>query len=196
MRFTEILDRSVLPRGTLHRQLSNLVEEGLLSLGSDHSYSMGLRLLGFASRAWAGNEFRSVAEPHLHHLNEATGETVHLGILNGTEIVYLDKVESRRRFRMYSQIGIASPVYCTGVGKAALSALPDDRLRDIVRSIRFKRYHPAQRRNVHAIPRRSTGLAEASAASLQENSRRTGCRAGAEFLVLTVKPLTTRDASL
>ena len=41
---------------------------------------------------------------------------------------------------MYSQIGIASPVYCTGIGKAALSALPHDRLREIVRSIRFTRY--------------------------------------------------------
>ena len=140
MRFTEILDRSDLPRGTLHRQLSNLVGEGLLSVGSDHSYSLGLRLLGFASRTWAANEFRSVAEPHLRELNEATEETVHLGVLNGTEIVYLDKVESRRMFRMYSQIGIASPVYCTGIGKAALSALPDDTLRGIVRSIRFTRY--------------------------------------------------------
>ena len=140
MRFTEILDRSDLPRGTLHRQLSNLVGEGLLSLAGDHSYRLGLRLLGFASRTWAANEFRTVAEPHLHQLNEATEETVHLGVLNGTEIVYLDKVESRRRFRMYSQIGIASPVYCTGIGKAALSVLPDDRLREVVRSIRFTRY--------------------------------------------------------
>ena len=115
-RFTDILARSDQPRGTLHRQLSNLVEEGLLSLNRDHTYSLGLRLLMFASRAWAGNQFRAIAEPHLRRLNEATGETVHLGVLRGTEVIYLDKVEGRQAVRMYSQIGNASPAFCTGVG--------------------------------------------------------------------------------
>src|SRR5215203_4041146 len=64
-RFTDILARCDQPRGTLHRQLSNLVEEGLLSLDRDHTYSLGLRLLMFASKAWAGNQFRAIAEPHL-----------------------------------------------------------------------------------------------------------------------------------
>lgn len=139
-RFTDILAQSDQPRGTLHRQLSNLVEEGLLSLNRDHTYSLGLRLLMFASRAWAGNQFRAIAEPHLRRLNEATGETVHLGILRGTEVIYLDKVEGRQAVRMYSQIGNASPAFCTGVGKAALAGLTDERLRETVKAIRFRRY--------------------------------------------------------
>ncbi|SOE18326.1 IclR family transcriptional regulator [Hoeflea halophila] len=140
MRFTDILALSSQPRGTLHRQLSNLVEEGLLSLGRDHSYSVGIRLLKFAAKAWAGNQFRAIAEPHLRALHDLTGETVHLGVLRGSEVIYLDKVESRQAVRMYSQIGNASPVYCTGVGKAAMSALPDAELRDLVSTIRFKRF--------------------------------------------------------
>ena len=140
MRFTDILAVSDQPRGTLHRQLSNLVEEGLLSLGRDHSYSVGLRLLKFAAKAWAGNQFRVIAEPHLRRLHELTGETVHLGVLRGSEVIYLDKVEGRQAVRMYSQIGNASPVYCTGVGKAGLSALPDDELKAVVASIRFRRF--------------------------------------------------------
>jgi IclR family transcriptional regulator, acetate operon repressor len=139
-RFTDILARSDQPRGTLHRQLSNLVEEGLLSLNRDHTYSLGLRLLMFASKAWAGNQFRAIAEPHLRKLHEATGETVHLGVLRGTEVIYLDKVEGRQSVRMYSQIGNASPAYCTGVGKAALSALPDEKLREIAKAIKFRRF--------------------------------------------------------
>ena len=139
-RFTDILAQSDQPRGTLHRQLSNLVEEGLLSLNRDHTYSLGLRLLMFASRAWAGNQFRAVAEPHLRRLHEATGETVHLGVLRGTEVIYLDKVEGRQAVRMYSQIGNASPAFCTGVGKAALAGLTPERLREVVKSIRFKRF--------------------------------------------------------
>lgn len=140
MRFTDILALSNQPRGTLHRQLSNLVEEGLLSLNRDHSYTLGLRLLKFAAKAWAGNQFRTIAEPHLKTLHEQTGETVHLGVLRGTEVIYLDKVESRQAVRMYSQIGNASPVYCTGVGKAAMAVLDDEALDCVIADISFRRF--------------------------------------------------------
>jgi IclR family acetate operon transcriptional repressor len=140
MRFTEILQKAGQPRGSLHRQLSNLVGEGLLTLNRDHSYALGLRLLKFASQAWSSNQFRKIAEPHLKRLHEATGETVHLGVLNFTEVIYLDKVESRQAVRMHSQIGNASPAYCTGVGKAAMSVLPRERLAEIVARIEFRRY--------------------------------------------------------
>ncbi len=142
LRFTEILALSGQPRGTLHRQLSHLVGEGLLSLGSDLRYEPGMRLLKLASNAWAKNQFRTVAEPHLKRLHDRTGETVHLGVLHGREIIYLDKVESRQAVRMNSQIGNASPVYCTGVGKAALSVLPEDRLADLVGQLSFQAYTP------------------------------------------------------
>ncbi len=107
MRFTDILSLSDQPRGTLHRQLSHLVEEGLLETDRDGRYLPGIRLLNLASRSWARNEFRTVAEPHLRLLQGQTGETVHLGVLRGTEVIYLDKVEGRQSVRMYSQIGNA-----------------------------------------------------------------------------------------
>jgi DNA-binding IclR family transcriptional regulator len=137
LRFTEILACSGQPRGTLHRQLSHLVEEGLLDTVRDFGYVPGLRLLKLAARAWERNEFRTIAEPHLRALHQQTGETVHLGVLRGTEIIYLDKVESRQSVRMYSQIGNASPVYCTGVGKAALSALTEAARAAIVEKLTF-----------------------------------------------------------
>ncbi|MCB1884765.1 MAG: IclR family transcriptional regulator [Geminicoccaceae bacterium] len=93
-----------------------------------------------ASRAWTGNRFCAVAEPHLVALQRRTGETVHLGILSGAEVVYLDKIEAQGAIRMHSQIGNASPVYCTGVGKAALAALPDALTRAIVDAIDFRRF--------------------------------------------------------
>lgn len=140
MRFTDILNKSGQPRGSLHRQLSNLVSEGLLTLNPDHSYALGLRLLRFASGAWASNQFRKIAEPHLRQLHSMTGETVHLGVLNCGEVIYLDKVESRQAVRMHSQIGNASPAYCTGVGKAAMAALPDEKLHELVSGLDFRRY--------------------------------------------------------
>jgi IclR family acetate operon transcriptional repressor len=140
MRFTDILARSDQPRGTLHRQLLHLVDEGLLETDRDGRYFPGIRLLHLASRSWARNQFRALAEPHLRKLQEQTGETVHLGVLRGAEVIYLDKVEGRQSVRMYSQIGNASPAYCTGVGKAALSTLGDLHLRGILDSIDFRAF--------------------------------------------------------
>jgi DNA-binding IclR family transcriptional regulator len=157
MRFTDVLAVSGQPRGTLHRQLSHLVQEGLLELRSDHSYAPGLRLLKLASASWARNEFRAVAAPFLEALHRQTGETVHLGVLRGREIIYLDKVESRQAVRMNSQIGNASPAYCTGVGKAALSVLDAHALDDILSRTEFRRFTP------HTITDRASFLAELAA---------------------------------
>ncbi|RKD74360.1 IclR family transcriptional regulator [Rhizobium sp. WW_1] len=151
MRFTDILSRSDQPRGTLHRQLSHLVEEGLLEVDRDGRYLIGLRLLTLASRSWARNEFRAIAEPQLHRLQEVTGETVHLGVLRGAEVIYLDKVEGRQSVRMYSQVGNASPAYCTGVGKAALSALDDAELAARISGIEFRPYTEQTLRNASEL---------------------------------------------
>ncbi|MCO5731128.1 IclR family transcriptional regulator [Rhizobium sp. SSA_523] len=140
LRFSEILRRSGQPRGSLHRQLRHLLQEGLLDLSPEGTYAPGLRLLIFASKAWARNTPRRVAEPHLQMLQQLTGETVHFGVLNGGEIVYLDKLESRQAVRMHSHVGNAAPVYCTGVGKAALSVLEDDVLRHLLAGLRPRRF--------------------------------------------------------
>jgi IclR family transcriptional regulator, acetate operon repressor len=142
MRFTDVLAVTDQPRGTLHRQLSHLLQEGLLELRPDHAYVPGLRLLKLASASWARNEFRAVAAPFLDALHRETGETVHLGVLRGREIIYLDKVESRQAVRMNSQVGNASPAYCTGVGKAALSVLDSEALEAVLSVTEFRRFTP------------------------------------------------------
>lgn len=140
MRFKDLANQIDQPRGTLHRQVSNLIEEGLLQVNSDQSYSLGLRLLKFAAQSWSQNSFRQIAEPHLRALHELTGETVHLGILQGTEVIYLDKVESRQAVRMHSQVGNSSPCYCTGVGKAGLSVLPREQAMSRIANINFQQF--------------------------------------------------------
>ncbi|WP_041414921.1 IclR family transcriptional regulator [Sinorhizobium fredii] len=137
LRFTDILQSVRQPRGTLHRLLGHLIDEGLVVQRNDLSYEPGLRLLKLAYRSWSGNQFRDIAEPHLLRLHELTGETVHLGILRETEIIYVDKVESRQTVRMSSQIGKASPAYCTGIGKAALSSLARGELERIAAKTQF-----------------------------------------------------------
>ena len=139
-RFRDLCEALDQPPGTLHRQVSNLISEGLLQVNPDQSYGLGLRLLQFAAHAWSGNRFREIAEPHLKALHALTGATVHLGVLSGIEVIYLDKVDARQSVRMHSQIGNASPCYCTGVGKAALAALPAEEAHARIDRITFHRH--------------------------------------------------------
>jgi DNA-binding IclR family transcriptional regulator len=78
---------------------------------------------------------------------------VHLGVLRGASVIYLDKVEGRQPVRMYSQIGNASPVYCTGVGKAALSVLPDERVHGAAGRMSFQQFTPSTRTAERCWPR-------------------------------------------
>lgn len=142
LRFTDLLQRVKQPRGTLHRHLRHLLAEDLIAVGPGQTYEPGIRALHFAAQAWRRNGLRRIAEPFMRDLNDATGETVHLGLLRGQEVIYLDKLESRQAIRMHSQIGRSSPVYCTGVGKAALATLPPDELRALAQKIHYRRFTP------------------------------------------------------
>jgi len=151
LRFTDVLALLPQSRGTLHRHLSHLVEEGLLDLDSDLLYRPGLRLLKLASAAWSSHDMRSVAEPFLRQLHDETGETVHLGQILKGEIIYLDKVEGRQSVRMHSQVGKVSPLYCTGVGKAALSALPEVELQSLLEAMQFHAFTASTHRDQTAL---------------------------------------------
>lgn len=150
-RFTDLLKQTDQPRGSLHRQLRHLVAEGLVDVTPEGDYTPGLRLLGFAAKAWACNSVRKLAEPHMAHLHALTGETVHFGVLRHNEIVYLDKLESRQTVRMHSQVGNAAPLYCTGIGKAALSCLEDAALQQLVSQIAFRSFTPSTHGDAHAL---------------------------------------------
>jgi len=87
-------------------------------------FSLGLRLLDLSSSILEDLDIRKVARPELARLGAETGETVHLAIRDGSEMVYLDKVESVHPVRMYSRVGARAPLHCTGVGKVLLAFTP------------------------------------------------------------------------
>ena len=142
LRFVDVVKASKQPRGTVHRQLAHLLAEGLIEQLPDQTYVPGLRLLSFATKAWERNDLRSIARPYLAQLNELTGEAVHLDVLRGSEVTYLDKLEARQNLRMHSHIGNRSPAYCTGVGKAALSLLSDEEISNRLCNVEFYKFTP------------------------------------------------------
>jgi DNA-binding IclR family transcriptional regulator len=87
-------------------------------------YRIGLAALKLGSIVMKSFRLRDFASPYLRKLSELTGETVHLVVRSGTKVVYIDKVESPKRIRMHSEIGMRNPIYCTGVGKSLLAFSP------------------------------------------------------------------------
>jgi DNA-binding IclR family transcriptional regulator len=103
-------------------------------------FRLGLRLFDFGNRAIEQYDLRDRAQPHLRRLVAETEETAHLCILEGTHIIYIDKIEPSRSVRMITRIGASNPVYCTSVGKAILAFLPEEKIAEIVRKTRFERF--------------------------------------------------------
>ena len=179
LRFTDLLKQVAQPRGTLHRNISNLLEEGLIAMNPEtHIYSLGPRLLQLASQAWADNELRGIAQPHIRALNELAGETVHLAILQGDQVVYLDKFEAHQSLRMHSQIGRSAPVYCTGVGKAILSGLSDEKFETLANALSFQRFTENTITNVEDLRRdRAATIARGYAIDAEEHEAGIRCAA-------------------
>src|SRR5258707_6466721 len=94
-----------LNRSTVHRLASALVDRGYLKLTPREGYTLAAKLLelGFAARQQIS--LPRVARPHLERLAELTGDTVHLGILDGNKALYLDKLPGRRRIEISSRVG-------------------------------------------------------------------------------------------
>jgi DNA-binding IclR family transcriptional regulator len=114
---------------TVHRILRTLEASGFLRVDRDRGlYTLGVANLRLGMAFLEQLDLRDEALPILRELGERTGETVHLGVLDGSDVVYIEKVESRHAVRMFSQIGRTMPAYSTGVGKAILAFLTDDEL--------------------------------------------------------------------
>ncbi len=131
----ELLKSCGLTRPTLYRVIASLESEGLIEATGDNRYRLGGRLISLARLALAQNDIRKIAEPHLTQLRDVTGETVHLAIRSGDELVYIDKIESREIVRMTSTIGTRVAFHSSGVGKAFLGALSTAEANKIIERI-------------------------------------------------------------
>ncbi len=130
----EISDKLELHKSTAHRLTMVLERHKLIERNSGSGrYRLGLKLFELGTRAISHLDLRERARPVLDRLVLETSETVHLGILEDTEVLYLDKVEPARSVRMSSSVGRRNPAYCTAMGKATLAHLPDAQVEEIVR---------------------------------------------------------------
>ncbi|HTB97954.1 MAG TPA: IclR family transcriptional regulator [Terracidiphilus sp.] len=134
----EICQRMDLRKSTAHRALMALERTGLIERAPANRYRLGLKLYDMGSRAVEQIDLRSRVHPFLRKLALRVGETVHLGVLHKTRVVYIDKVEPiNRRVCISSRTGTSNPVYSTSMGKAILAFLPAEDAAEIINHIHF-----------------------------------------------------------
>jgi DNA-binding IclR family transcriptional regulator len=143
LRLLELQARLGIHKSSLFRILEAMRGHRLVeSDPATGKYHLGLRLFELGSLAVARLEIAQAAMPPLEWLVGRTGETAHLCVRDGAEVVYIAKVESKHVLRMPSGVGRRNPAYCTGVGKAILAFLPDEDLERYVQRTHLKAFTP------------------------------------------------------
>ena len=137
----EICQRMGLHKSTAHRALMALERTGMIERAPASRYRLGLKLYDMGSRAVEQIDLRSRLHPHLRKLALRVGETVHLGVLHKTRVVYIDKIEPiNRRVCISSRTGTSNPVYSTSLGKAILAHMPAEEVAKIISKIHFNTF--------------------------------------------------------
>jgi DNA-binding IclR family transcriptional regulator len=131
---TTLSRRLGVAKSTVYRLASTLVSEGLLEQNPEtERYRLGMALFGLGALVRQRMNVATDARPFLFHLREATGETVHLAILEGAEIVFVLNLESNQAIRMRADLGARKPAFCTAEGRAMLAFQPKDVVDEVLR---------------------------------------------------------------
>jgi IclR family transcriptional regulator, KDG regulon repressor len=126
----EVAARLGLPRTTVHELLGTLVERSYLAPagGQPVRYRLGMRPFQLGAAFAQHLDLAREAQQAATEVAAACDETVHVAVLDGTDVVYIAKVDSTHPVRMVSAVGRRLPAHCTGVGKALLSGLDPEAL--------------------------------------------------------------------
>jgi DNA-binding IclR family transcriptional regulator len=106
---------------TAFRILASLSEHGFVERSVSGHYQLGVRLLQLGSRVQGRLDMRREAKPILDWLRTETGESVHLVVREGDDVVYVERAATNRMMRVEQTIGGHAPLHCTAVGKLFLA---------------------------------------------------------------------------
>jgi IclR family KDG regulon transcriptional repressor len=130
---SEISQNINVHKSTAYRFLRSLKELGYVRQNPENDkYSLSLRLFEVGAEVLTRLNERQEARPVMKCLAGQSEETVHLGMLDDDEVVYIDKIDSPQTLRMYSAIGRRSPAYCTAIGKVLLAWAPPELLNHLL----------------------------------------------------------------
>ena len=131
---TDVAQRVQLAPSTAHRLLSTLEKMGYVYQGGDLGrWYVGLQAFTVGTSFLANRDFVAQSHPYMRRLMEQSGETANLGILDGTDAVFIDQVQCREMMRTIVKLGSRVPLHASGVGKAIFAAMPDDEIEAILK---------------------------------------------------------------
>ena len=138
---TDIAAATDLNKTTVYRLLSSLHKRGYVEKNeTSGTYRVGVKLVEIASNHINNLELQTEARPYLYEMQSELGLTVHLGILDRHEVVYVEKMDINPNLRRYAQIGVRVPAQCSSLGKCLLSGLSSDELTHAMRGCTFPKY--------------------------------------------------------
>jgi len=127
---TEIARRTGIPKASTARIVTELIHFGFLEKEKTQ-IRLGIRFFELGQLANRSTDLRQLTYQSMWELAQATGQTVHLAILDGTEVVYVQILRGRNAPPLPSRVGGRLPAYATGVGKALLAYAPKETLAEI-----------------------------------------------------------------
>lgn len=135
MRFSDIQAQSGLSKGTLHRLLKSLAEDGFVEQDSaSRVYYLGLEFLSLGERAANRLDIRAVSRPSLQRLTDKTNDTVMLTVRSGLDAVCVDRIEGSFPVKVLTQnTGTRRPLGVGSGSLALLAALPDEEVESVLR---------------------------------------------------------------
>ncbi|KGQ70643.1 transcriptional regulator [Chelonobacter oris] len=135
---TELAQRLMMSKSTTYRFLQTMKALGFVfQEGESDKYGLTLKLFELGSKSLEYLDLIALADKEMRYISEQTNEALHLGMLDGTEIVYLHKIDSGYNLRMQSRIGRRNPLYSTAIGKILLSEYSAETVRDILKNVTF-----------------------------------------------------------
>lgn len=140
MSLAEIVKSTGMSKTTVHRLLSTMCARHYVEKNADNTYSIGYKLIETVSLHINNLELLTEAKPFLSDIMMNLDLTAHLGILDGYNVIYLEKMDVHPNTRLYTQVGYRSPAYCSSMGKCLLACLSGDELANALYQCDFKKY--------------------------------------------------------
>jgi IclR family pca regulon transcriptional regulator len=164
----DIGDTLEMSRPTTHRYVVTLLALGYLEQGAGRKYRLGLRVTDLGMSVLNSTGLREHAHALLEELRQSLGYSVSLSVLDGTEIVYVDRARSYTRGQINDvldlQPGSRLPAYCTALGKILLAHLSEPEHKEILAEIKLRKRGPNTIKNKKELDHelanvRDTGIA-------------------------------------
>lgn len=141
LNLTEVSQKLDIHKSTAYRYLSTLEEFRFLEK-KENRYSLGLKIFEMGNRVPVIKLISEKVHPLLLEFGFLFNETISLGVLSDESVVVLERIEKGRSVINQVYVGTKIPVYCTGLGKAILAALPPDRLEQVLAKVKFEPFTP------------------------------------------------------